>query len=217
MKTSQSYAASQQSVGAARRFVSELITDLTPEQQDAVILMVSELATNALVHAASGFQLTIDRTKTRLRVSVADLGAGTPSLQSPPSRQPHGRGLRIVEELSDEWGTSEAPKKGKTVWFRLNLTAPAQAGRQSAAEAGRQRDGRQPSKDGGGRDPDRMSARSDASTGPPRSSSDRTSRAHANRVQRPGASRRRRIHARTGPRDGRVGSPYAQRVATCRS
>jgi anti-sigma regulatory factor (Ser/Thr protein kinase) len=209
MKTSQSFAASQESVGAARRFVSELISDLTPELQDAVILMVSELATNALVHAASGFQLTVDRMKTRLRVSVADLGAGVPSLQSPPSRQPHGRGLRIVEELSDEWGTSEAPKKGKTVWFRLNLTAPAQASRQ--------RDGRQPIEEDGGRDQDRMSARTETSTGPPRSSSDRTSRAHANRVQRPRASRRRRIHAGTGPRDGRVGSSYAQRVATCRS
>jgi anti-sigma regulatory factor (Ser/Thr protein kinase) len=206
MKSSQSFPASQQSVGAARRFVSETITDLTPEVQDAVILMVSELATNALVHAASGFQLTIDRTKTRLLVSVADLGAGTPSLQSPPSRQPHGRGLRIVEELSDEWGTSEAPKKGKTVWFRLNLTAPSQASRQGA--------GRQPIEKDEGRDQDRMSARSDASTGPPRSSSDRTSRAHANRVQRAATSRRRRIHAGTRPGDG---SPYAQRVATCRS
>jgi anti-sigma regulatory factor (Ser/Thr protein kinase) len=206
MKTSQSFAASQQSVGAARRFVSELVSDLTPELQDAVILMVSELATNALVHAASGFQLTIDRTKTRLRVSVADLGAGIPSLQSPPSRQPHGRGLRIVEELSDEWGTSEAPKKGKTVWFRLNLTVPA--------PASRQRDGRQPIEEDGGRDQDRISARSEASSGPPRSSSERTSRAQTNSGQRPRASGRRRTRAGTGPR---VGSPYTQRVATCRS
>jgi anti-sigma regulatory factor (Ser/Thr protein kinase) len=212
MKTSQSFAASQQSVGAARRFVSELITDLTPELQDAVILMVSELATNALVHAASGFQLTIDRTKTRLRVSVADLGAGVPSLQSPPSRQPHGRGLRIVEELSDEWGTSEAPKKGKTVWFRLNLTA--------AAQAGRQRDGRQPVEvdgDGDG-DGDRrpMKVRSESSSTPSRSSSsDRTPRAHANRVGRPGPPRRRRTRAGSGPRAERVS--YLQRVATCRS
>jgi anti-sigma regulatory factor (Ser/Thr protein kinase) len=207
MKTSQSFAASQQSVGAARRFVSELITDLTPELQDAVILMVSELATNALVHAASGFQLTIDRTKTRLRVSVADLGAGVPSLQSPPSRQPHGRGLRIVEELSDEWGTSEAPKKGKTVWFRLNLTA---------AQAGRQRDGRQPVEVDGDGDRRPMRVRSESSSTPSRSSSsDRTPRAHANRVGRPGPPRRRRTHAGSGPRAERV--LYLQRVAICRS
>jgi hypothetical protein len=174
-----------------------------------VILMVSELATNALVHAASGFQLTVDRTKTRLQVSVADLGAGVPSLQSPPSRQPHGRGLRIVEELSDEWGTSEAPKKGKTVWFRLNLTAPA--------EPSRQRDGRQPIEERAGQERSRMRARADPSAGPPRDSSDRTPRAQADRVQRPRASLRRRIHAGAGPRDGRVGSAYVQRVATCRS
>jgi anti-sigma regulatory factor (Ser/Thr protein kinase) len=192
MKSSQSFPASQQSVGAARRFVSETITDLTPEVQDAVILMVSELATNALVHAASGFQLTIDRTKTRLMVSVADLGAGVPSLQSPPSRQPHGRGLRIVEELSDEWGTSEAPKKGKTVWFRLNLT--------TTAEANRQRNRRQPVEDGGERNLDRVSAGSDASTVRTRDPSDRTSRARANRARHPDASRRRRIHVGSRPR-----------------
>jgi anti-sigma regulatory factor (Ser/Thr protein kinase) len=209
MKTTQSFAATQQSVGAARRFVSGVITDLTPELQDTVILMVSELATNALVHAASGFQLTIDRTKTRLQVSVADLGAGVPSLQSPPSRQPHGRGLRIVEELSDDWGTSEAPKQGKTVWFRLNLTP--------AAEASRQRDGRQPVEEDDGRDQSRVGARSDASTGLPRNPPGRTSRAHADWGRRPDASRRRRIYAGTRPQDGRGGSPYAQRVATCRS
>jgi anti-sigma regulatory factor (Ser/Thr protein kinase) len=209
MKTSQSFAASQESVGAARRFVSELITDLTPELQDAVILMVSELATNALVHAASGFQLTIDRTKTRLRVSVADLGAGVPSLQSPPSRQPHGRGLRIVEELSDEWGTSEAPKKGKTVWFTLNLTA--------AAQPGRQKDGRQPVEAEGDGDRRPMRVRSDPSATPSRNPSNRTSRAHADGV---GPPRRRRIHAGSGPRAGRAGRAgrlYAQRLATCRS
>jgi anti-sigma regulatory factor (Ser/Thr protein kinase) len=206
MKTSQSFAASQESVGAARRFVSEVITDLTPELQDAVILMVSELATNALVHAASGFQLTVDRTKTRLRVSVADLGAGVPSLQSPPSRQPHGRGLRIVEQLSDEWGTSEAPKTGKSVWFRLNLA--------SAAEASRQQESHQPIEEDGRGERDRTSARSDASTGPTRNQSDTTWRAQTNRVRRPGASRPCRAHAGSGPRDG---SAYPQRVATCRS
>jgi anti-sigma regulatory factor (Ser/Thr protein kinase) len=184
VKSSQSFAASQESVGAARRFVSEVIADLTPELQDAVILMVSELATNALIHAASGFELTIDRTKARLRVSVADLGPGIPSLQSPPSREPHGRGLRIVEQLSDEWGTSEAPKKGKAVWFRLNL-APA-------AEAGLQRAGRESVEEEARRDRGRVGTRTDAKARRPRTQSDSTSPTQANTRQRLGATRRRR-------------------------
>jgi anti-sigma regulatory factor (Ser/Thr protein kinase) len=203
MKTSRSFAASQQSVGAARRFVSENITDLTTELQDAVILMVSELATNALIHAASGFQLTIDRTKTRLRVSVADLGPGVPSLQSPPSRQPHGRGLQIVEQMSDQWGTSEAPKAGKTVWFQLNLA--------STSETGRQKAGQQPGGPEGQGSRRRVGARSDNSDSRPGTQSDSSSRAQDDTGRHPGASHRRR--ARAG--SGRPGGPaHLQPVAT---
>jgi len=194
MKTSRSFAASDQSVGAARRFVSDNIPDLTPELKDAVILMVSELATNALIHAASGFQLTVDRTKTRLRVSVADLGPGVPALQSPPSRQPHGRGLRIVEELSDQWGTSEAPKKGKTVWFRLNLAEAAEAKHRTAEELG---------SGASLRKRDRRETRSEASDTRPGGQSDSSARAQANTLRRPGSSHRRRARIGSGPTMGR--------------
>jgi anti-sigma regulatory factor (Ser/Thr protein kinase) len=110
-----------ESVGEARRFVTQTISDLPIELQDSVSLMVSELATNALVHASSGFDVSVDRSVASVTISVADRGDGTPAIQSPSSNEPHGRGLRIVATLSDDWGISSTAETGKTVWFRMSF------------------------------------------------------------------------------------------------
>jgi anti-sigma regulatory factor (Ser/Thr protein kinase) len=120
------FVASQESVGQSRRFVADAIGDLPREVRDQIVLMVSELATNALVHAAGGFRMTIDRTADDLRVAVADQGGAGgregPQVRSPRSDEPHGRGLRIVDKLADEWGTAEVPfGVGQVVWFRVGL------------------------------------------------------------------------------------------------
>ena len=98
------------------------MTDLPTDIQEAAVLMVSELATNAIVHATTGFEVTIDRTKSKLRVEVADLGGGEPELQMPSVSEPHGRGLQIVRELSDKWGiTGSAGDRGKIVWYEVRV------------------------------------------------------------------------------------------------
>ncbi len=113
------------SVAASRRFVEGALTDLPDELQEAAVLMVSELATNAIVHATTGFEVTIHRTKSKLRVEVADLGGGEPEVRMPPVSEPHGRGLQIVEELSDDWGITERTgDTGKTVWYEVNVDPP---------------------------------------------------------------------------------------------
>jgi serine/threonine-protein kinase RsbW len=115
--------ASPDSVREARCFASEYIADLSPELQDTVSIMVSELSTNALVHGCVGFDVTIDRSLTLLRVAVTDQGDGTPVVRTPGEHEPHGRGLRIVEALSDHWGITDPSGHGKTVWFQLGLTS----------------------------------------------------------------------------------------------
>ena len=126
--------AAEESVGNARRFVSQAIADLPGELQDSANLMVSELATNALVHASSGFIVSIDRSDAAVTISVTDRGDGTPAIQSPSSSEPHGRGLRIVEALSDDWGITSTAGTGKTVWFRMSLRSTS-VGRQQADTA----------------------------------------------------------------------------------
>lgn len=110
------------SIAAARRFVAGELGDVG-ERLDAILLLVSELATNSVLHAASAFRLSVRRTSDEVCVEVADEGAGSPSQQPHDVTAPSGRGLQIVEALSDEWGVRDQPP-GKVVWFTVNL-APA--------------------------------------------------------------------------------------------
>jgi len=117
-----SFGLNRKSVAASRRFVGDAVTDLPDELREAAILMMSELATNAIVHAATGFEVGIDRSADWLRIAVTDVGGGEPELQSPSVSDPHGRGLQIVRELSDEWGMIDnEDHSGKTVWCALRL------------------------------------------------------------------------------------------------
>jgi anti-sigma regulatory factor (Ser/Thr protein kinase) len=113
-------------VGAARRYVRDVLRDHPPAQVDAVELMVSELATNSVKHAHSSFKVSIDDARGEIRVEVRDTGRGQPVLRSPAPLEPSGRGLRIVEALARAWGTVDSPH-GKTVWFTLPSKAQAAA------------------------------------------------------------------------------------------
>jgi serine/threonine-protein kinase RsbW len=97
-----------------------------PAHVDAVELMVSELATNSVKHAHSGFKVSISDSGGEIRVEVRDTGLGQPVLRFPAPTEPSGRGLRIVEALSRAWGTVDSPH-GKTVWFTLPSNAQAAA------------------------------------------------------------------------------------------
>ncbi len=108
-----------QSVGGARRFADEVLRGLPGETLEAVRLMVSELATNSIRHARTGFHLVITRRRKSVRIEVTDLAGGTPAVQSVGPTDPSGRGLAIVEMLSDAWGVEYATATDKTVWFTL--------------------------------------------------------------------------------------------------
>lgn len=107
------------SVGGARRFADEVLRGLPGETLEAVRLMVSELATNSIRHARTGFHLVITRRRKSVRIEVTDLAGGTPAAQSVGPTDPSGRGLAIVEMLSDAWGVEYATATDKTVWFTL--------------------------------------------------------------------------------------------------
>jgi signal transduction histidine kinase len=97
-----------------------MLTDVPKETVDAVGLIVSELATNAVRHAATAFIVTIDQTARRVRIEVSDSGEGEPRLRSPRPTDPTGRGLRILDAMADTWGVvSATPRTGKTVWFTV--------------------------------------------------------------------------------------------------
>ncbi len=119
MKQARNFSAEPQSVGAARRFAVAALGDAPSDILEAVKLMVSELATNSIRHAETGFHLSICHAQGAIRVAVTDHAGGTPKLCSPGPEDPSGRGLRIVSMLSEAWGVERAAAPGKTVWFTL--------------------------------------------------------------------------------------------------
>jgi anti-sigma regulatory factor (Ser/Thr protein kinase) len=121
------YPATPAAVTDARLHVARELDGMPADVVETVALLVSELATNSVRHAAAGFTLAVERTPDRIRVAVTDAGPGRPEKRSPDPVEASGRGLMIVEALSDAWGTTPAPGgAGKTVWFEI-ATAPATA------------------------------------------------------------------------------------------
>ena len=99
----------------------------------AAILCTSELTTNALLHAGTPAQVHIDLSAERLLVSVADTGTrGSVTRARTDALSSRGRGLGLIEELSDTWGT-EPTVRGSTVWFEM-LIPPAEPTRGGAMQ-----------------------------------------------------------------------------------
>ncbi len=89
---------------------------------DAAELMACELATNCVQHAHCDFELVI-HVEGRIRVEVRDTNRGRPVAGRPTPEDRSGRGLRIVEAMSDTWGITPS-RSGKIVWFALEPLDP---------------------------------------------------------------------------------------------
>ncbi|HEY1828368.1 MAG TPA: SpoIIE family protein phosphatase [Acidimicrobiales bacterium] len=117
---SELFACEAASIKKARRFMAECVAHLGLECLPDVQLMVSELATNAVQHAGSGFDITVEQVSPdAVRVEVRDFGLGTPRLSHREEEVGGGgRGLHIVDLLSQSWGTdSRQGGTGKSTWF----------------------------------------------------------------------------------------------------
>lgn len=107
------------SVGEARTFVQTLLQRWGVDGDDAV-LVLSELATNAVVHGGEPFEVVVAISEERLRVEICDPAPGHPVTRRPSSVDEHGRGLLVVGALSLDWGVEHGPG-GKRVWADLPL------------------------------------------------------------------------------------------------
>lgn len=107
------------SSAAARRFVADTLRRWDcDEVLDAVVLLVSELVTNSVVHAGTGAEVAVLLTPDALRIEVSDTGGGTPDLRHAEDDATSGRGLSMVATLSSAWGV-ERRDPGKTIWFEV--------------------------------------------------------------------------------------------------
>jgi anti-sigma regulatory factor (Ser/Thr protein kinase) len=105
----------------ARRFLDEKLPELGFVGDASVVqLLASELVSNAVRHGEPPFALSLHLVDGRARVTVTDHDAEHLPTARPDAvidRAGGGRGLHIVDELSDDWGCDVHDGDGKTVWF----------------------------------------------------------------------------------------------------
>lgn len=123
MKTSRNFRSDPESAREARRFVLQAVGTAPSELRDSIAVMVGELAMNAVQHARTEFEVTVELTGATLRVEVTDSGSGLPAAgPMPPPGSLRGRGLPIVDGLADDWGIIPARHGlGKGIWFQIAM------------------------------------------------------------------------------------------------
>ena len=111
---------------AARAFVAETLTawNVQADKVEAAQLVVSELVTNAVLHAAESHTISVDLRLTdgvvRVLVSDGGLGGSGRRAHADPSTAETGRGVWLVDAFAERWGTETHGRDGKTVWCELS-------------------------------------------------------------------------------------------------
>ncbi|MET4927359.1 ATP-binding protein [Streptomyces sp. PSRA5] len=110
---------------AARRLTHIVVLRqwaLPPQMAEHAVLLVSELVGNAVRHTgARVFGLRMLRRRGWIRIEVRDPSRGLPCLLPVREMDTSGRGLFLVDKLSDRWGVDLLPR-GKTTWFEMRVS-----------------------------------------------------------------------------------------------
>jgi serine phosphatase RsbU (regulator of sigma subunit)/anti-sigma regulatory factor (Ser/Thr protein kinase) len=119
-------AAEPTSGAAARRFVQRSLAGVPsdPERLETLVLLCSELVTNAVLHAAAPSQVRVRVRDGRVRLEVHDPSPHLPAPRVHDPEAPDGRGMALVAALADAWGIERGDgltDLGKTVWVELEL------------------------------------------------------------------------------------------------
>ena len=117
----------------ARHFVADAMRASRCDEAripDATLL-VSEIVTNAVLHARSATRCSIDIDDGVVRVSVWDASAARPRVRTYTPDAVTGRGLVLVERIASRWGV-DMERDGKSVWFEIDTRRVAGADGQRA-------------------------------------------------------------------------------------
>lgn len=114
----------RRSVAAGRHWVVREAAErgVTGMANQVVELLTSELLANAVLHGPQDgiVGVRLQTSDTMLRVTVTDRNPTPPVVLHPDPIEPSGRGMAIVEALSNRWGV-DLGSGGKAVWFELEL------------------------------------------------------------------------------------------------
>jgi anti-sigma regulatory factor (Ser/Thr protein kinase) len=124
------------SAGEARRLLRDALAGVEDDSVDAAQVAVSEIVTNALVHAGTEMRLRVLLAGTGLRVELKDGSPHLPRRRDYSTVAATGRGLHMVSQVVDKWG-AYPDGEGKVVWFEIVDEDPAPDG--SDVDPGRPR------------------------------------------------------------------------------
>jgi len=110
-------------VGDARRFIRQHAPAVPADLLDVLLLLSSELVTNAVIHARTSLEVGITVTDRSLIVSVHDEDLGVAPERS-ESRE-GGWGLGLVRTLAEDYDMERHAGAGKTAWFRVSRASKA--------------------------------------------------------------------------------------------
>ncbi|NED83784.1 ATP-binding protein [Streptomyces sp. SID11233] len=114
---------------ATRTFARGLDPALEAEAAETLILVVSELATNALRHGGGSYTLRLDATAESVHVAVSDPSASPPRERDPDlSDGTGGFGWHMIRHLADDVTTVPGPGQGKTIYAHLNRDRTEEGG-----------------------------------------------------------------------------------------
>ena len=113
------FAAEARSIAQARALTRQMLHDLPVETLEVVLLLTSELVTNAVRHGAGPMGVHVVWDDGGVRVEVEDQSPERPVVQATDPDALDGRGLLLVDGLSSGWGVL-AGRTGKIVWFTLD-------------------------------------------------------------------------------------------------
>jgi anti-sigma regulatory factor (Ser/Thr protein kinase) len=124
-RAAQTFGPSTGEVMRARRLMGACLDEWEASDEDraALVLVVCELVTNAILHGRGSVELHVYASDAVVRLEVCDQGGGQPRLRPPERSGPHvgGWGLHMVDQLVDVWGTTVRP--GRTVvWVQRAIT-----------------------------------------------------------------------------------------------
>ncbi len=116
---------SADSVPRARRHLRMMLSEADSHADlDAATLLVTEVVTNAVLHARTVLTVTVRAVDGWVRVEVHDGSPLSPRMHAFSATSATGRGLRLLDALASRWGVDhDGGTAGKTVWFEVDETS----------------------------------------------------------------------------------------------
>lgn len=125
-------------VSTVRHSVVSALPDVCDDQSSEAETIVAELVANAVEHAETALEVRVLRRGGSLRIEVDDDGRGWPVLRDPEPLAERGRGLFIVDHLSERWGIDRHARDGKTIWAEMSCSRdPVDGGSTAGRGSGR--------------------------------------------------------------------------------